>query len=302
MSIDSAIRPLTEAPAASTRAIRTAAAAGALRAKTVIEPKPGWQMLDLPALWRYRELLGFLIWRDIKVRYKQTVLGAAWALLQPLMMMLVFTVFFGRFGGMSQHVDVAYPLFVFAALLPWQLFANSVSQAGNSLVASSQLIGKVYFPRLLIPFSSVGAPAVDFGVSLLVMFGLAAWYGAPFTPRLLFVPMFAAGTILAAVGVGTLLSALVIAYRDFRHVLTFLIQLWMFASPVAYPLEVVPEQFRLWYALNPMVGLITGFRAALLGTDWHWEVIAVSMLSTGLILEVGLFYFRRTERRFADIV
>lgn len=259
-------------------------------------------MVDFPALWRYRELLGFLVWRDVKVRYKQTVLGAAWAVIQPVMTMLVFTIFFGRFGGMSQNVDGAYPIFVYAALLPWQLFATAVGQAGQSLVNSSNLISKVYFPRLIIPISSVGSAVVDFGVSLVVMLALMLWYGVPFTFGLVLVPVFLLGTILTALGVGTLLAALVIAYRDFRHVMSFLIQLWMFASPVAYPLSVVPEKYRLLYSINPMVGMISGFRSALLGEPFQWDCLMVSSSVMVLSLVLGLFYFRRTERRFADIV
>ena len=270
--------------------------------RTVIVPRSGWQMVDFRALWRYRELLGFLVWRDVKVRYKQTVLGALWAIIQPVMTMVVFTIFFGKFGGMSQNVDGAYSIFVYAALLPWQLFDTAVGQAGQSLITSSNLISKVYFPRLIIPISSVGSAIVDFGVSLVVMLGLMAWYGVPFGPGLFLVPVFLAGTILTAIGVGTLLAALVIAYRDFRYVLTFLVKLWMFASPVAYPLSVVPEEYRLWYSMNPMVGMISGFRSGLLGEPLEWGCIAVSTGVMLAVLFIGLLYFRRTERRFADIV
>ncbi len=270
--------------------------------RTIIVPRSGWQMVDFRALWRYRELLGFLVWRDIQVRYKQTVLGALWAVIQPVMTMLVFTIFFGRFGGMAQNVEGAYPVFVYAALLPWQLFATAVAQAGQSLITSSNLISKVYFPRLIIPISSVGCGVVDFAVSFLVTLGMMVWYDVPFGPKLLLVPVFLGGTILTAIGVGTLLAALVIAYRDFRYVMTFLIQLWMFASPVAYPLSVVPEQYRLWYSLNPMVGMIGGFRSALLNEPLEWGSLAVSAAVMLVFLFVGLVYFRRTERRFADIV
>jgi lipopolysaccharide transport system permease protein len=270
--------------------------------RTVIEPRSGWQLVDFAQLWRYRELLGFLAWRDVKVRYKQTVLGAAWAVLQPVLTMLVFTIFFGRFGGMSHNVSGAYPVFVFAALLPWQLFATAVTQAGQSLITSNNLISKVYFPRLIIPFSSVGTGVVDFAVSLVVMFGLMAWYRVAFSPSLLLVPVFFLGTVLTSIGVGTLLAALVIAYRDFRYVLTFLVQIWMFASPVAYPLSVVPERYRLWYSLNPIVGMISGFRSALLGEPMPWGCVAVSTAAMLASVFVGLLYFRRSERRFADII
>jgi len=291
--------PETSAVSSQTRLPAPAAPA---TIRTVIEPRSGWQLVDFAQLWRYRELLGFLAWRDVKVRYKQTVLGAAWAVLQPVLTMLVFTIFFGRFGGMSHNVEGAYSVFVFAALLPWQLFATAVTQAGQSLVVSNNLISKVYFPRLIIPFSSVGTGIVDFGVSLVVMFAMMAWYRVAFGPWLLMVPVFFVGTVLTALGVGTLLAALVIAYRDFRYVLTFLVQIWMFASPVAYPLSVVPEKYRLWYALNPMVGMISGFRSALLGEPLPWGCVAVSSAAALVSVFVGLLYFRRSERRFADII
>jgi lipopolysaccharide transport system permease protein len=289
------------APATSLE-VRSAVRAVPAAARIVIEPRSGWQLVDFAQLWRYRELLGFLAWRDIKVRYKQTVLGAMWAVLQPVLTMLVFTIFFGRFGGMAHNVEGAYPVFVFAALLPWQLFATAVTQAGQSLITSNNLISKVYFPRLIIPFSSVGTGVVDFGVSLVVMFAMMAWYRVPFGPWLLWVPVFFVGTVLTAIGVGTLLAALVIAYRDFRYVLTFLVQIWMFASPVAYPLSVVPEKYRLWYSLNPMVGMISGFRTALLGEQLPWGCVTVSTVATLSSVFVGLLYFRRSERRFADII
>jgi lipopolysaccharide transport system permease protein len=270
--------------------------------RKVIEPTPGWRAVDLRELWHFRELLFFLAWRDVKVRYKQTVLGAAWAIIQPVMTMIVFTVFFGRFGGMSQNVEGNYSIFIYAGLLPWQFFAGAVTQAGQSLIASSNLISKVYFPRLIIPISSIGSGIVDFAISFVVMLGLMLFNGVAIEARILLVPVFLLGTMVAAIGVGTLLAALVIAYRDFRYIITFLVQLWMFASPVAYPLHVVPEQYRLWYAINPMVGLISGFRYALLGESLDAGCVAVSSLVTLLCLVVGLFYFRRTERRFADIV
>jgi lipopolysaccharide transport system permease protein len=286
---------------------RTGEASGGVPAagvvhRTVIEPRAGWQAVDFGELWRYRELLGFLVWRDVKVRYKQTVLGALWAVIQPVMTMLVFTIFFGRFGGMAQNVEGAYSVFVSAALLPWQFFSQAVSQAGQSLVSSGNLLKKVYFPRLIIPVSSIGAGVVDFAVSFVVMLGLMLYHGVPIGPGVLLVPVFLLGTMLTAIGVGTLLAALVIAYRDFRYVLTFLVQLWMFASPVAYPLSVVPEKYRLVYAVNPMVGMIAGFRSALLGEPMEWACMAVSTAVMAACLAAGLLYFRRVERRFADIV
>jgi lipopolysaccharide transport system permease protein len=270
--------------------------------RLVIEPRSGWQMVDFRALWRYRELLALLAWRDVQVRYKQTILGALWAVLQPLMTMLLFAIFFGRLGGMSQNVKGSYALFVYAALLPWQLFSTAVTQAGQSLVMSSNLISKVYFPRLIIPISSVGSSVVDFGVSFLVMLGLMGASGVPIGPRMVLVPLFLVGTILTSIGVGTLLAALVVAFRDFRYVTTFLVQIWMFASPVAYPLSVIPENYRAWYAINPMVGMIVGFRSALLGEQFDWVCIGVSTTSMLVILVFGVLYFRRAESRFADIV
>jgi lipopolysaccharide transport system permease protein len=268
----------------------------------VIKPQPGWRAIDLAELWRYHELLYFLAWRDVKVRYKQTVLGAAWAVLQPVMTMIVFTIFFGRLGGMDRHTEAAYPVFVYAALLPWQFFAASVTQSGQSLVAGANLISKVYFPRLIIPLSAVGAPLVDLGISFGVMFLLMAWYGVSVGVPALALPLCVAGTMVAAIGVGTFLSALTVAYRDFRYVVPFLVQVWMFASPVAYPFEVVPERWRLLYSLNPMAGIISAYRSALLGEPFHWGAIGVSITVALLIFAGGTLYFRRVERRFADIV
>ncbi len=276
--------------------------APAARATKIIRPRRGWQPVDLGEIWRFRELLGFLVWRDIKVRYKQTVLGGAWAIIQPVMTMVVFTIFFGRFGGMAQHVAVPYPVFAYAGLLAWTYFAGVISQAGNSLVSSSNLISKVYFPRLIIPFSTAGVGLVDLAIASGLMFVLLAVYGVGLTWQLALLPVFLALLLTASVGVGTLLAALVIAYRDFRYVLGFMVQLWMFASPLAYPLEVVPEQWRLLYALNPMVGVIHGFGGAFLGLPLDWGVIGVSAASAAALLVVGLFYFKRVERRFADIV
>jgi lipopolysaccharide transport system permease protein len=272
------------------------------RITRTIRPRRGWQPINLAELWRFRELLGFLIWRDVKVRYKQTVLGGAWALIQPVMTMIVFTIFFGRFGGMAEHVTVPYPVFAYAGLLAWTYFATTITQAGNSLVSSANLLSKVYFPRLIIPISSAGVGLVDFAIAAVLMFGLLAWYGVALTWQLLLLPVFLVLLVTAALGVGTLLAALVIAYRDFRYVLGFMVQLWMFASPLAYPIGVVPEQWRLVYALNPMVGVIDGFCAALLGTPLRWDVIGVSAASAVVCMVAGLFYFKRVERRFADIV
>jgi lipopolysaccharide transport system permease protein len=272
------------------------------RVSTKIRPRSGWQSINLGEIWRYRELLLFLVWRDVKVRYKQTVLGGAWALIQPVMTMVIFTIFFGSFGGMSKQVPVPYPVFAYAGLLAWTYFATTINNAGSSLLTNSNLISKVYFPRLIIPLATAGVGLVDFAIALMLMFGLLAWYGVAITSQLLLLPFFLGMAVIASIGVGTLLAALVIAYRDFRHLLGFLVQIWMFASPLAYPLDVVPERFRLFYALNPMVGVIDGFCAALVGTPLRWEIIGVSAASAAVFLVVGLFYFKRIERRFADIV
>lgn len=272
------------------------------RITTVIRPRTGWQPARLGEIWRYRELLFFLVWRDVKVRYKQTVLGGAWALIQPATTMVVFTIFFGRFGGMAQHVTVPYPVFAYAGLLAWSYFAGVVAQAGNSLVASSNLISKVYFPRLIIPLSTVGVGLVDLAVATGLLIPLLIMYEVGLTAQVLLFPLFLALAIVAATGVGTLLAALVVAYRDFRYVIGFMVQLWMFASPLAYPLAVIPERWHLLYAVNPMVGVIEGFRATLIGTPLRWDVVAVSAASAVLVFAAGLFYFRRVERRFADIV
>jgi len=278
---------------------------------TSIRPRSGWQAINFRELWRYRELLYFLVWRDVKIRYKQTILGATWAIIQPVMTMIVFTIFFGKFGGMAEGMDIPYPIVVFSALLPWTFFANSISQGGSSLVNSAHLITKVYFPRLLIPLSTLGAPLLDFAISFGVLIAMIGYYLAvgvgsiALSPQLILLPVFLLITILTAFGVGTLLSALIISYRDFRYVLTFLVQLWMFASPVAYMLggeTGVPERWWRLFAVNPMTGAIVGFRRSITGQVIPWDVIAISGVSSLCFLIVGVFYFRRVEQRFADIV
>ena len=277
----------------------------------MIQARTGWQAVDFRELWRYRELLYFLIWRDVKIRYKQTVLGATWAIIQPVMTMVVFTIFFGKFGGMAEGSDFPYPIVVFSALLPWTFFANAVSQGGTSLVNSAHLISKVYFPRLLIPLSTVGAPLLDLTISLGVLAALIGGYiyadigSVIVSPQLILLPLFVLITIMTAFGVSTLLSALTIAYRDFRYVLTFLVQLWMFASPVAYVLggnKGVPEKWWNLIALNPMTGAIVGFRRCITGQEIPWSVIGISGLSSLVFLVIGVMYFRRVEQRFADII
>ncbi|MGO8747658.1 MAG: ABC transporter permease, partial [Thermoguttaceae bacterium] len=261
--------------------------------RTVIEPTPGWRSINLNELWRYRELLFFLIWRDVKIRYKQTVLGAAWAVIQPLMGMVIFTVFFGRLGRMDKQVDTPYPVFVYAGLLPWLFFANAVTTGGQSLVSQSHLISKIYFPRLFVPLASVGAFLVDFLVSFAVLLCLMVGYRVPFGWGLLAVPLLTVATIVAAVGVGTMLAALTVAYRDFRYVVPFMVQIWMFLSPVVFPFEIIPQKWRLIYCLNPMAGIISGFRSAILGRPFHLDAIAVSVSVALVILVIGSYYFRR---------
>ena len=275
---------------------------GNSRYRTVIQPRPGWRAIDLRELWKYRELLYFMVWRDVKVRYKQTVLGALWAILQPVMSMLVFSIFFGRFGGMEKNVAVPYPIFVFAGLLPWQFFNSAVSAAASSLVGGASLLSKVYFPRLLFPISSIGHGLVDLCVASSILIVLMVYYGVAFSISLLLLPIFALGIAVTAMGIGSLLAALTVVYRDFRYVVGFFIQLWMFASPVVYPLAVVPEKYRVVYALNPMVGWIAGFRSAVLNEPIPWLYVAISGLVTCILLVAGVFYFRRVERRFADII
>jgi lipopolysaccharide transport system permease protein len=268
----------------------------------VIQPSVGWQGLRLRELWQYRDLLYLLAWRDIKVRYKQTVLGAAWALIQPLLTMVVFTVFFGRLGGMDRQVEQAYPLFSYAGILPWMLFSTVVSQASLSMLASTNLITKVYFPRLVIPLASAGAPLVDLGVSFLMMVLLMIVYAATPSASIILLPLLVLITTMAALGMGTLLAALVVSYRDFRYVIPFLIQLWLFASPVAYPYDEVPAEWRLLYALNPLAGMISGFRSALLGESLHVGPLVVSTLASMAVFVLGITVFCRLERRFADVV
>ena len=268
---------------------------------TIIEPRSGWIPIGWRELWEYRELLGFLVWRDIKVRYKQTVLGASWAVLQPLATMGVFSLLFGHWAKMPSD-GLPYPLFAFAALLPWTFFANAVSACANSLVGNTHLISKVYFPRLLIALSSIGTALVDLGVAMVVMFALLAYYGVGVTSELAALPALALLTLLLAFGVGSALAALCAMYRDVRYVVPFLLQLWMFASPVIYPVSLIPAEWRWIAYLNPMVGAIDGFRSALVGLPFNWTAIGSSYAITLAALWAGLSYFRRVERLVADLI
>lgn len=269
---------------------------------TRIEPSSGWVDLKLGELWAYRELLYFLTWRDVKVRYKQTALGAAWAVLQPLLTMIVFTIFFGRLAKIPSD-GIPYPIFAYAALLPWTLFAFSLAQSGNSLVASQQLIKKVYFPRLVIPISAVLAGLVDFLLASVVMVGMMVFYKVVPTANVIFLPLFLLLALASALTVGLWLSALNVQYRDVRYTIPFLTQFWLFATPIAYPSSMVPEKWRTLYGLNPMAGVVEGFRWALFGTV---EIsVGLVLMSTTMVLVFltgGLVYFRRMERTFADVV
>ena len=268
-----------------------------------LEPPRGWQGLKLPELWAYRELLFFFVWRDIKVRYKQTVLGAAWAVLQPLAATFVFTIFFGRLAGLSARTNGPYSLHVFAALIPWTFFANAVTQSANSLVGSSHLISKIYFPRLLVPLAPVVAALVDFGVAFVALLALMPFFGVTPGWRLIAIPALLGGTIVASTGVGILFSAITVTYRDFRFVMSFLMQLWLFASPVPYSLATtIPASWQMLYAVNPMVGMIAGFHAAVLSEALPLRLIAVSFTSAVVLLVIGVNYFLRVERRFADVI
>ena len=265
-------------------------------------PSGAWASLNLGAVLAHRELLYFLTWRDVKVRYKQTLLGVAWAIIQPLFTMLIFTVIFGVLAGIPSD-GIPYPLFAYAGLLPWTFFSNAVANSGQSLVASANLLTKVYFPRLVIPCASVAAVAVDFALGFVVLVGLMIFYGFGFTWRVVLVPPLALLTAVTALGVGTLLSALNVKYRDVRHALPFLLQLWMFASPVIYSSTIVPVKWRWVLMLNPLTGIIEGFRAALFQEkEFEWVALAASAAVALALLVYAAYTFRRMERSFADFI
>ena len=268
----------------------------------VIKPSKGWVSLNLRTLWEYRELLYFLTWRDIKVRYKQTALGAAWAILQPMATMLIFSLFFGRLVKVPSD-GIPYPIFAFAALVPWTFFANGLNQSSNSLIASANLLKKVYFPRLAIPIATVLAGVVDFVLAFVVLLLLIAYYRIAPTINIVWTPLFLALAFVTSLGVGLWMSALNVKYRDVRYVVPFLIQIWLFATPVAYPSSLLSQPWRTIYGLNPMVGVVEGFRWALLGTNTAPGLMVVaSSIAALLILITGAFYFRYMEKTFADVV
>jgi lipopolysaccharide transport system permease protein len=273
-------------------------------AEMVIERRPGWHFVDVRELWRYRELLFFLTWRDVKVRYKQTALGAGWAILQPLATMVVFSVCFGRLAGKPSEEDVPYSLFALTGLLPWFFISNAITSAGQSIVGNQSLVTKIYFPRLIIPMGAVAANIVDFMVGFVLVLVMMPFYRVMPGWSLLAVPLLALGLVIAGLAVGTLLSALTVAYRDFRYVVPFMVQLWMFATPTIYMQAdaFVNSRWGAVMPLNPAYGLIAAFRAAVLGTDLDLYGLAVSLAVSVILLFSGCFYFRRVERGFADII
>jgi len=273
-----------------------------LTSEIVIEPSKGWVSLKLGELWQYREMLFFLIWRDVKVRYKQTVLGIAWAVFQPLLTMVIFSVILGQLAKLPSE-GIPYPVFCYVALLPWQLFSGSLTRVGNSLVGNANLLTKVYFPRLIIPLSAIGGGMVDFGISFLVLFGLMAYYGIGPTWAILWLPFLVLFILITVLAIGLWLAALNVQYRDVQYMIPFLVQAWMFVSPVAYSTELIPKGiWRVLYGLNPLAGVIQGFRWALIGGYPPDELMAVSAAVVGVLLLSGLFYFKRMEKTFADVV
>ena len=266
----------------------------------VIRPRSGWISIDWRELWEARELLYFLVLRDIKVRYKQTVLGVAWAVLQPGFTMIIFTIIFGRFAKIPSD-GLPYSVFVFAGLLPWTFFSNNVSQASMSLVNQQSLLTKIYLPRVFVPAAATGGALVDLLVSFVILGALMIYYQVPLTSRVFAVPLLVVLTAAASLGVGLGLAALIVSYRDFRYVVPFLVQSWLYISPVIYPVSLVPPGWQPVLALNPMAGIIDGFRSALLGLPWNLVTLSISSASSLVLLAYGLFYFRKTERRFADV-
>jgi len=269
----------------------------------ILEPRRSFSMSELTDLWRYREVLFFLTWRDIKGRYQQPLLGAAWAILQPVLTMVVFSLIFGNFAKLPSD-GIPYPIFTLTALLPWQLFSGALSNASNSLVGNQNLITKVYFPRLVVPISAVLATLVDFAISFLVLIGMMIYYQIPLTERMWTLPAYLLLAMATALGVSLWLSAMNVQYRDVRYAIPFLVQFWMYATPVAYSISIIPENLRAIYsAINPMTGVVEGFRWALLGTtSMDINLVLFSAAVVGVILISGILYFRRMEDSFADII
>ena len=269
----------------------------------VIEPSKSWVALNLRYLWAYRELVYFLTWRDVKVRYKQTVLGVLWAILQPLLTMLISTLIFGRLGGFDARTGgIPYPIFAYAGLLPWTFFSNAITTSGNSLVGSANLITKVYFPRMIIPGAAVAAGLVDFFIAFVLLIGLMLYYQVSPTWHLLLFPVLVVLTALLAMSVGMWLSALNVKYRDVRFALPFIVQLWMFVSPVFYPSSALPNKYRWVFSLNPLTGIIDAYRSSLFGSPIDWRGLGISALITIVLMVYASYSFRRMEKTFADIV
>ena len=272
-----------------------------LKNKIVIEAESGWQLIDWRELWRYRDLFFFLVWRDVKTRYAQSILGIGWAVIQPVFSMIVFTIVFGRLAQMDSE-GVPYAVFNFVAMVPWTYFSSSLTSSSSSLVSASGMITKVYFPRLVIPIAPVLAKMVDFGIAMIILFGMMLWFGIAPTIWGLLLPFIILLMMFTASGIGMWLTALAIQYRDIRYALSFVVTLMMYASPVVYPTSKIPNQFRLVYALNPMSGVIESFRAALLGTKpMPWDMLAVGTTISIILFITGALYFKRMERVFADV-
>jgi lipopolysaccharide transport system permease protein len=268
----------------------------------IIEPSRGWLGFDFRELWDYRELLYFLTWRDVKVKYKQTIIGVGWAILQPFLTMIVFTLVFKRIADVPSD-GIPYPIFAYTALLPWNLFSGALTHSTVSLIQQASLISKVYFPRLIVPLSAAIAGLIDFAIAFVILVGMMFWYGIVPTVAVVSLPLFITTALIAALSVGIWLAALNVKYRDVGHAVPFLVQIWMFASPVAYPVGVVPQKWRLLYSLNPLAGVIEGFRWAMLGKESpDFVVIAVSTIAMSALLFSGIVYFKRTERTFADLI
>lgn len=267
-----------------------------------LQPTKGWVRLDFREMWSYRELLYFLTWKEVKVRYQQTIMGMAWAIMQPAFAMIVFTIFFGKIAKMPSD-GIPYPLFSYTALLPWTFFTSGVTKSANSLVGESSLLKKVYLPRLFLPLSKNIACLVDFGMAFLVLVALFVYYDVSLTTNVFWLPLFTVLAFVASLGVGLLLSALNAQFRDVRYVIPFLIQMWLFITPVVYPTSMLPDKYKLFYSLNPMVGVVDGFRWALLGVgNGPGITVFTSFIVTGIIFIVGLYYFNVMEKTFADVV
>lgn len=272
------------------------------RFELIIGPRKGWQPLDLREVYMHRELLGFLIWRDIKIRYRQTLLGAVWAILQPLMAMIVFTFIFHRLAGVQGDPQVPYAVFAFAGLSAWTFFSNALSQSSNSLLANQSLVTKVYFPRIFIPLGAIGAMLLDLALSLILLALLMLYYHVPMSGHVVLLPLFILGSLLSAAGFGMTLSALNVSFRDVKYAVPFLIQMGIFVTPVIYPIHIIPQKWVVLMGLNPMAGMVLGFRYAVLGSPASWRIMGISLAVSVVVFVSGLYIFRRMERQFADVI